>query len=138
MVPEGDLDRRSVLKMTTGAASVLAVGGVAASGTALAGRQGGRALVDGTVRQDRPFTVRETDESPTELNASCMSGKSADQTYRIYEVSYCPEDSNPCLMYVHPDEAPVNPDEVYQFRSQKQCKANDLVKASFGPSNQEC
>lgn len=130
------IDRRSVLKKTTGAVAVLGVGGVAASGTTLAGRHGGRALIDGTVRPNMPFEVTKTGSE--DLGASCMSQSSAEQTYHVYDVAYCPPDDVPCTMYVHPDEADVNPDERYVFRSKKECKANDLVKASFGPSNEEC
>lgn len=130
------LDRRSALKLTAGPAVALAVGGVAASGTALAGRRGGRALVDGTVRQNTPFEVTMTGSE--DLGASCMSGRSAEQTYHVYDVAYCPPDDVPCVMYVHPDEADVDPDLQYLFRSKKDCKASDLVKASFGPSNRSC
>lgn len=129
------LSRRRVLQASGATAGVLAVGGVAASGTVLAGRHGGRALVDGTIR-DQPFEVERTGEE--DLGASCMSGNSAEQRYVVYDVSYCPPDDVPCTMYVHPDEAPVDPSRLYLFRSHKECKASDLVKASFGPSNKRC
>lgn len=130
------IDRRAVLKKTTGAAAVLTIGSVATSGTALAGRRGGRGLVDGNVRLDLPFEVEK--QGTESLGASCMSNNSAEQEYHVYEVAYCPPDSNTCIMYVHPNEAEVDTDEQYMFRSKKECKANDLVKAAFGPSNEEC
>lgn len=140
--PESEtLSRRSVLRTGGAAAGVLAVGGAAASGTVLAGRRGGRALVDGTIR-DQPFEVER--DGTKELGASCMSGNSAEQTYYVYDVSYCPPDDVPCKMYVHPDEAPVDESQQYLFRSHKECKAatneegDPLKKASFGPSNKQC
>lgn len=135
------LSRRRVLRTTGTTAGVLAVGGVAASGTALAGRRGGRALVDGTIR-DEPFEVERTGEE--DLGASCMSGNSAEQRYVVYDVSYCPPDEVACTMYVHPDEAPVDSSRMYLFRSHKECKSatnedgEPLQKASFGPSNKRC
>lgn len=130
-----------MLQTSGAAAVVLTVGGVAASGTVMAGRGGGRALVDGTIR-DKPFEVERTGKE--NLDASCMSGNSAEQTYYEYDVSYCPPDDVPCTMYVHPDEAPVDSGQQYLFRSHKECKSatNDdgesLQKASFGPSNTQC
>lgn len=130
------IDRRAVLKKTTGAAVALSIGSVATSGPALAGRRGGRGLVDGNVRLDLPFEV---EKQRTELlGASCMSRNSAEQEYNVYEVAYCPPDGDTCIMYVHPNEADVDPNEQYVFHSRKECRANDLVKAAFGPSNKEC
>lgn len=130
------LSRRRVLQASGATAGVLAVGGVAASGTVLAGRRGGRALVDGVVRRNEPFTVDRT--GTEDRGASCMSGDSAEQTYVVYDVDYC--NDGVCVMYVHPDEAPVDDGGVYEFRSPaKDCRdGSSLLKTSFGPSKQRC
>lgn len=135
------LSRRRVLRTGATTAGLLAVGGVAATGSVLAGRRGGRALVDGDFYLDDPFTV--CHEGEIEMGASCMSGASAEQTYHVLSIEYC-EDPGTCTIYVHPDEADVDSDGLYSFRSGKDCTSatNDegdpLVKASFGPSNREC
>lgn len=129
--------RRSVLRTGGTAAGVLAVGGVAASGTVQAGQRGGRALFTGTFKRNAPFTV--FNEGEAYLSASCMSGNSAEQRYFEYDVDYC--DGGTCTMYVHPDEAPVDDEgEFYEFRSgAKDCKdGSGLQKTSFGPSKKGC
>lgn len=141
--PESEtLSRRSVLRTGGAAAGVLAVGGAAASGTVLAGRRGGRGLVEFTnaseneVDLNQPFWVER--KGTVDLGASCMSGNSSKQEYYKYDVFYCPSDANPCKMYVHPNEAPVQEGTIYEFHSKKDCKANEMVKVSFGPSNEKC
>ncbi|PSP97433.1 hypothetical protein BRC89_11370 [Halobacteriales archaeon QS_4_70_19] len=135
-----DVSRRSVLRKGAVTASALAVGSTVASGSAAAdsaGKRGGRAQVDGEVDRNRPFTIM-PDGTDTR-NASCMSAESAMQTYLTYRIQYCDsDDEEDASLYVIPDEAELAPNEVYEIRSVTPCRANDLQKVAFGPSNESC
>lgn len=146
--------RRSILK--TGAATAGAVT-IGAAGAAAhhdedhenGGKQGGRAQVEGEPRRNVPFRLSSTPESATMLNASCMSAESAQQAYLGYGIRYCDSDGDENedddTMYVIPDEARLNEDQVYEFRSVQLCKepgdgydSEDIHKVAFSPANHEC
>lgn len=127
-----NVTRRSVLKtgaVTAGLATVGAAG-------AAANKRGGRAQVDGTIHRNEPWRLSSS-PTGTDRNASCMSAESAPQTYLQYDIEYCNREDSATL-YVIPDEAALAQQEVYEFRSVRPCRASDLEKVAFGPSNQDC
>lgn len=124
--------------MTAGA---LAVGSAVASGSASARKRGGRAQFDGDdLRRDEPFRV--TPDGTDTRHASCMSAQSAMQVYLTYHIDYCEsddeDDDHDATMYVIPDEAELAPEEEYEIHAARPCRANDLTKIAFGPSNESC
>lgn len=130
--------RRSVLRKATMTAGAFAVGTAAGSGSVAAQKRGGRAQFDGDdLRRNEPFTVTPngTDMRP----ASCMSANSATQVYLTYQINYCgSDDETDATMYVIPDEAELAPNEVYEIHAARPCRANDLTRVAFGPSNESC
>jgi hypothetical protein len=105
----------------------------------LLGRDVRPALLDdgGEVDRNRPFTI--APDGTDTRNASCMSAESAMQTYLTYRIQYCnSDDEEDASLYVIPDEAELAPNEVYEIRSVTPCRANDLQKVAFGPSNESC
>lgn len=151
----GRIDRRTLLKLTGGAAggslTVTAVGSAKnsnANGKGNGGgKSGGRGHTSSPVRVNEPFTL--TYRRRLKTDASCMSSNSADQWYIQYWLDYCdwegpenpekpPEDWTICVI---PDDSEVNEDRVYEFRSKQECKSSNQEfqhKFSFGPSNSDC
>lgn len=141
----GQLDRRTVLKLTGAAAgSTVAVSGVVSAKRRNrngGGKSGGRGQTSSTVILDEPFTVSNPRHITT--NASCNSDQSAQQDYTRYDFEYCDDDLNEGgqTICVIPHQSEVNQDRVYEFRSKQDCKAPSSefqVRFSFGPSNSEC
>lgn len=140
-----DVSRRRVLRASAGAAGAVsltaAAGTVAGFGGALesnetpAGeRRGGRAQVDGEVRQNEPFTLSYV-ASGIARNASCMADESAEQLYLEYDVQYCDDDDDETTLYVLPEAAELASDEVYEFRAVQECRDSENDMVAFGPSN---
>lgn len=135
--------RRTILRRGAATAGAAAVGTAAASGSAAARegadeKRGGRAQLDGTADRNRPFTLTLQGTDPR--NASCMSGESAMQTYLKYQIDYCDsnDDDSEGTLYVIPDEAELNPEEVYEIRAIRPCRESSLERVAFGPSNASC
>ena len=140
--------RRDVLRTSAVAAGTVVVGGAAVAGSSdsdvdaaaeAAGKRGGRAQLDGTVRRNEPFMI--TVEGTDTRNASCMSSESALQTYVTYTINYCDSDDDnedDGTLYMMPDEAKLVDTEVYEIRAIQDCKANDLKMVAMGPSQASC
>lgn len=65
-----------------------------------------------------------------------MSEESAQQMYLEYDIEYCNGDED--TMYVIPDEAHLQQDEVYAIRATEECDASDNTLIAFGPSERDC
>lgn len=150
----GQIDRRTILKLTGGAAAstVAASGVVAARGHGNGkgngngngggngkggGKQGGRGHTSSPVLPGEPFTLSNPRHKRT--NASCMSSRSAQQDYTKYDLDYCDRDGDEeYTVCIIPDQSRVNEETVYEFRSKQECKSDNQEfqhKFSFGPSN---
>ena len=139
----GQLDRRTVLKLTGAAAgSTVTMSGVVSAKRGNGnggGKSGGRGQTSDEVLLDEPFTVSYKKRITT--NASCMSDNSAQQEYIRYYFDYCDPDLEGGTICVIPDDSELDEDRVYEFRSKQDCKAPSSefqVRFSFGPSNSEC
>lgn len=148
----GSIDRRTVLRMTSGTV----MSGVAFSAVASAnkgngngnggGKSGGRGQTSDEIILNEPFEVKLHEDSPVTRGASCMSDNSAEQKYNLYKFEYCEEDCDTgeegwsthpetCTICVIPDDSDLNEDRVYEFRSEQECDDTRASKVSFGPSN---
>lgn len=132
--------RRNVLQKGAATTGAMVAVGAGASATVAADKQGGRGQVDGDVRENVPFTVTpKGDDNTVDRHASCMSGQSAMQVYLTYDIHYnCDTDDDDATLYVLPDEAPLDTEEVYKIRSATPCRDSDLTLVAFGPSNEPC
>lgn len=128
--------RRSVLKTgaaTAGVVTICAVGAAAQAGRDE--KRGGRAQVEGNPQQNQRFEISDQPDGVFR-NASCMAEESAQQLYLEYDVEYC--NGGEDTMYVIPNEAHLQNDEVYAVRATEECKATDNTLVAFGPSEREC
>lgn len=135
----GQLDRRTLLKLTGAAAGGTVAATAVASGEhgSRGSKSGGRGQTSSTVTLEEPFTVSNPRHITT--NASCMSDRSAQQNYTRYDFEYC-DGSGGGTICVIPHQAQVDLERVYEFRSEKDCKAPSSEfqhRFSFGPSNSE-